>query len=91
MALIPALGRQRQADLCEFEASLVHRASSRTARTVNTKNSVSKNQRWGEHPQTWRGSFVAQASLVLYKAQSGLKLRMPLSQCPTCWEYTLPM
>ena len=30
--LIPALGRQRQADLCEFEASLVYRESSRTAR-----------------------------------------------------------
>jgi hypothetical protein len=24
MALIPALGRQRQADLCEFQASLVY-------------------------------------------------------------------
>jgi hypothetical protein len=25
--LIPALGKQRQADLCEFEASLVYKAS----------------------------------------------------------------
>jgi hypothetical protein len=32
MPLIPALGRQRQEDLFEFEASLVFRASSRTAR-----------------------------------------------------------
>jgi hypothetical protein len=32
--LIPALRRQRQADLCDFEASLVYRASSRTARAV---------------------------------------------------------
>ena len=40
--LIPALGRQRQADLCEFEASLVYRVSSRTARTVIQRNSVSK-------------------------------------------------
>ena len=30
MPLIPALRRQRQVDLCEFEASLVYRASSRT-------------------------------------------------------------
>ena len=30
-SLIPALGRQREADLCEFEASLVYRISSRTA------------------------------------------------------------
>jgi hypothetical protein len=34
MPLIPALGRQRQADLCEFEASLVYRVSSRTARDI---------------------------------------------------------
>jgi hypothetical protein len=30
--LIPALGRWRQVDLCEFRASLVYRASSRTDR-----------------------------------------------------------
>ena len=29
MPLIPALGRQRQMDLCEFEDSLVYRASFR--------------------------------------------------------------
>ena len=42
MSLIPALGRQRQADLCEFETSLVYRASSRIARAVTQKNHVSK-------------------------------------------------
>ena len=31
MPLIPALRRQRHADLCEFEVNLVYRASSRTA------------------------------------------------------------
>ena len=31
--MVPALGRQRQVDLCEFEASLV-KASSRTARAT---------------------------------------------------------
>ena len=30
--LIPALRSQRQADLCEFEANLVYRVSSRPAR-----------------------------------------------------------
>ena len=34
MPLIPALGRQRQVDLSEFEASLVYKGSSRTARAV---------------------------------------------------------
>ena len=30
--LVPASGRQRQADLCEFEASLVYTVNSRIAR-----------------------------------------------------------
>jgi hypothetical protein len=34
MPLIPALGSQRQEDLWEFKASLVYRASSRTARAT---------------------------------------------------------
>ena len=32
-----ALGRQRQANLCEFKASLVYRVSSRTASTAQKK------------------------------------------------------
>jgi hypothetical protein len=32
--LVPALARQRQADICEFEVSLVYIASSRTARAI---------------------------------------------------------
>ena len=39
-AFNPTLRRQRQAELCEFEASLVYRASSRTARTTQ-RNPVS--------------------------------------------------
>ena len=38
--LIPALKRLRQADLCEFEASLVYRMSSRIARATQ-RNQVS--------------------------------------------------
>ena len=41
--LIPALGRQRQVNLCEFEASLVYRVSSRIARATQ-KNSFTKKQ-----------------------------------------------
>ena len=43
--LIPALRRKRQADVCEFEASLVYRASSRTGSEATEKpclNSPSK-------------------------------------------------
>jgi hypothetical protein len=43
MPLIPAPGRQRQADF-EFEASLVYKVSSRTARAIK-RNPVSKNQK----------------------------------------------
>jgi hypothetical protein len=32
MPLIPVLGSQRQADLCEFEASLVYRVNFRTGK-----------------------------------------------------------
>ena len=42
--LIAALAKQRQADLCEFEASLVYRTRSRTARAVIPRNLVSKNK-----------------------------------------------
>ena len=37
MPFIPALRRQRQADLCEFEATLVYRASSRTGSNATEK------------------------------------------------------
>ena len=38
--LIPAFGRQRQDDLSEFEANVVYKMSSRTARIVTQKNPV---------------------------------------------------
>jgi hypothetical protein len=45
MPLIPALGRQRQAELSEeFEASLVYRVSFSTARAIQG-NPDSKNQK----------------------------------------------
>jgi hypothetical protein len=40
--LIPALGRERQVGLCEFEASVVYKVSFRLARAVNQRNSVWK-------------------------------------------------
>ena len=42
--LIPKLKRQRQVDLCEFEASLVYKSSSRTARATQG-NSVSEKKK----------------------------------------------
>jgi hypothetical protein len=40
MPLIPALRRQRQVDLCEFEVSLIYRVSSRKAKATQ-RNPVS--------------------------------------------------
>ena len=37
--MIPALRKQRQADICEFEASLVYTVSSRPARATE-RNSI---------------------------------------------------
>ena len=42
MPLIPALGRQRQEDLCEFEASLVYTVSSRTGSIATEKPYLEK-------------------------------------------------
>ena len=44
MPLIPAFGRQRQEDHHEFEASLVYRVSSRTAKATQ-RNLVLKRQK----------------------------------------------
>ena len=38
---VPLLRRQRQADLCEFEVSLVYKVNSRTAKAIK-RNPVSK-------------------------------------------------
>ena len=40
--MVPALGRQRQEDLCKFKINLVYKASSRTAWDVTQRNPVSK-------------------------------------------------
>ena len=44
MPLIPALRRQRQADLCEIKDRLVYRASARTGSKATQRNPVSKNK-----------------------------------------------
>jgi hypothetical protein len=43
-SLLPALGRQRESDLCEFKASPVYNVNSRTVRATQ-RNPVSKKQR----------------------------------------------
>lgn len=45
MPLILVLRKQRQADLCEFESSLLYKNSSRIAKAVTHRNPVSKKQK----------------------------------------------
>ena len=45
MPLIPELRRQRQADFCEFEASLVYRGSARTAKATTEKPCLKRNKK----------------------------------------------
>jgi hypothetical protein len=45
MPLILVLRRQREADLCEFKASLIYKTSSRTTRAVTHRNAVMKNNK----------------------------------------------
>ena len=45
MPFIPALTRQMQTDLYEFETNLVYKVSLRTARVVTQRNPVSKKQK----------------------------------------------
>jgi hypothetical protein len=40
--LIPAVVRQKQVDLCEFETNLVHRTSSRTAKGTQKNSCLEK-------------------------------------------------
>jgi hypothetical protein len=57
MSLIPACGRQRQVDLCEFGASLVYRARSRTARTMQ-RDPFSKNKNKNKTKRKEKKFFV---------------------------------
>ena len=52
MPLVPALGRQRQVDHCEFEASLIYKLSSRTVRAVTQRNPILKKQKEKQEEKT---------------------------------------
>jgi hypothetical protein len=51
MSLVLTLGRQRQADLCEFEASLVYRVRSRAARGYTEKPCLRKQKQRQQQQQ----------------------------------------
>ena len=47
MPLIPALGKQKQVDLCEFKDNLVYKVSSRIALRETQSQKSKPNQGWG--------------------------------------------
>lgn len=57
--MIPALGRKRQKDLCEFEDRLVYKASSRTdrVRATYTGSVSNKTKQTPDHILVWFGFF----------------------------------
>jgi hypothetical protein len=65
MPLISALGRQRQVDLSEFEASLVCSMSSRTARAIQrnpvlkNKNKTKQKQKQKQKRTNWKKTILA--------------------------------
>ena len=71
--LIPALRRQRQADLSEFEASLVYRASSRTARTVKQRKSCfRRKQKTKQKATTTRKRAYCSCRVPRFSSQNSL-------------------
>jgi hypothetical protein len=55
MPIIAVFGRQSQVDLCEFEVSLVYRASSRTACGIIGITSLEKQTRLGAGGEGGKG------------------------------------
>jgi hypothetical protein len=64
MPLIPALGRQRQAN-SEFKGGLVYKVSSRTARAIQ-RNSVSKTQTNKQNKKQKRGVLKINKIIFCY-------------------------
>jgi hypothetical protein len=65
--LMPALGKQRQINLCEFKASLVYRVNSKTAKATQ-RNSVSKNKTKQNKTKPKTTSPPKEKNLLLYKS-----------------------
>ena len=83
--MIPALGRQRKEDLCESEASLIYRASFRTARAtqrnpcLKTKQQTNKQKHDPElqsQTEVLRSSNSGQSTLLSTVLQRSFEMGM---------------
>jgi hypothetical protein len=78
--VIPGLRRQRQVDLCEFEASLVYRVSSRAARATWRKAAEWSEPSLGAQP--WNTTMEQQEVLQMFEEIS-LEAHSRTTQEPT--------
>jgi hypothetical protein len=76
MPLIPAPGRQRQENLCEFMGSLVYRVNFRTARTTKKpkKKKKNKKQKTKQKPKT----------KTIFKKKCGCEFSLHTCLCTMC-------
>ena len=74
MSLIPALRRQRQVDLSEFEASLVYKMSSRIAKTVSQRNLVPKKHKKREKKLPWSWSLLTAIETLQHPSRDKSKI-----------------
>lgn len=82
--LIPALGGQKQASLCELEASLVYRSSYRIARATQS-DPVLKNKTKNKQAKKVLGALVEALGSVpsnLMMAHNCLSLQLQKTQQP---------
>ena len=80
----PSTGRQRQVDLCEFKASLVYRASSRTGSKATEKHCLKKtnqptNQEMNTYVYTVRKDVTVTQVLTTEMGHRVHRLLLPLS------------
>jgi hypothetical protein len=95
ISLIPALGRQKQGDLCEFKASLVYRVSFRTAKDIQRNLDSRKSKNKDKHIQTTNSPPSHQKNpqickIPLKKMYHDLILKPAISGTDSCMRTKLP-
>ena len=76
MPPFPALQRQRQTDLCEFEASLDYKGGSRITRDVTQRNPASK-------PNNYNNKNIIRAGEMAQRLRALTALPEVLSSIPS--------
>ena len=89
MSLIPALRKQRQADLCEFKASLVYRASSRISRATQ-RNPVS-NKQISKQTKNWKKWCIRQTKTWRDERDGWVRMALTVQAWGSHFTFLAPM